>query len=425
MVVQAMIMRKMNSDNEPDRIPVQPEPAEMSSKELVLQACARTGIFTEESLAFQKKILERSGLGQKTYFPKALMQVPFSKAMSEARKESEAAIFGAIDELLEKTGTKPRDIGIVVVNSSLFNPLPSLSAAIVNRYRLRENILSYNLGGMGCSAGLVSVEVARQLLQVHPRTYALFVSTENITHGSYLGNNRAMLLANCLFRIGGAALLLSNLSSDRHRSKYELVHIFRTHEGSNDKSYRCVFEEEDEEGTVGVTLSKDLMAVAGEALKRNITTLGSLVLPVSEQLRFLATLLAKKVFKNKVNPYIPNFKLAFEHFCVHAGGRAVLDELQKSLHLSEWHMEPSRMTLNRFGNTSSSSLWYELAYSEAKGRVKKGDRIWQIGFGSGFKCNSAVWRALRRISPTVEMNPWMDEIDDFPVHVPKVEPIFC
>lgn len=138
----------------------------MSSKELVLQACARTGIFTEESLAFQKKILERSGLGQKTYFPKALMQVPFSKAMSEARKESEAAIFGAIDELLEKTGTKPRDIGIVVVNSSLFNPLPSLSAAIVNRYRLRENILSYNLGGMGCSAGLVSVEVARQLLQV-------------------------------------------------------------------------------------------------------------------------------------------------------------------------------------------------------------------------------------------------------------------
>jgi 3-ketoacyl-CoA synthase len=35
-----------------------------------------------------------------------------------------------------------------------------------------------------------------------------------------------------------------------------------------------------------------------------------------------------------VNPYIPNFNLAFEHFYIHAGGRVVLDELQKNLELS-------------------------------------------------------------------------------------------
>ena len=29
--------------------------------------------------------------------------------------------------------------------------------------------------------------------------------------------------------------------------------------------------------------------------------------------------------------------------------------------------------------------------------VKRGDIVWQMGFGSGFKCNSAVWRSLRRI----------------------------
>lgn len=86
----------------------------------------------------------------------------------------------------------------------------------------------------------------------------------------------------------------------------------------------------------------------------------------------------------KINPYVPDFKLVFEHFCVHVGGKAVLDEMEKKVQLSEWHMVPS-MTLYRFGNTSSSSSWYELAYSEAKGRIQKGDRIWQVGFGSGFK----------------------------------------
>ncbi|KAJ0860584.1 putative very-long-chain 3-oxoacyl-CoA synthase [Helianthus annuus] len=365
----------------------------------------------------------RAGLGQKTYFPEAVLQVPPNPCMAEARKEAEMVMYGAIDDLLAKTGLKAKDIGILIVNCSLFCPTPSLSSMIVNHYKLRGNIMSYNLGGMGCSAGLIAIDLAKQLLQVNPNSYALVVSMENITLNWYFGNNRSMLVSNCLFRMGGAAVLLSNRSSDRRRSKYQLIHTVRTHKGADDRCYNCVFQEEDENKKIGVALSKDLMAVAGEALKTNITTLGPLVLPMSEQLLFFATLVARKVFQMKIKPYIPDFKLAFEHFCIHAGGRAVLDELEKNLDLSDWHMEPSRMTLNRFGNTSSSSLWYELAYSEAKGRIRKGDRAWQIAFGSGFKCNSAVWKALRTINPAKEKNPWTDEIDDFPVHVPKIEKI--
>ncbi|XP_052191352.1 3-ketoacyl-CoA synthase 11-like [Diospyros lotus] len=400
-----------------------PEPARTCTREIFMERSALAGTFTEENLAFQKKILERSGLGQKTYFPEAILRVPPNPCMAEARNEAEMVMFGAIDELLAKTGVKAKDIGILIVNCSLFNPTPSLSAMIVNHYKLRGNIRSYNLGGMGCSAGLISIDLGKQLLQVHPNSYALVVSMENITLNWYFGNNRSMLVSNCLFRMGGAAILLSNRSADRRRSKYQLIHTVRTHKGADDKCYSCVFQEEDETKRIGVALSKDLMAVAGEALKTNITTLGPLVLPMSEQLLFFATLVARKVLKMKIKPYIPDFKLAFEHFCIHAGGRAVLDELEKNLDLSEWHMEPSRMTLFRFGNTSSSSLWYELAYTEAKGRIRKGDRTWQIAFGSGFKCNSAVWRALRTINPAKEKNPWMDEIHEFPVHVPKVAQI--
>ena len=45
----------------------------------------------------------------------------------------------------------------------------------------------------------------------------------------------------------------------------------------------------------GVYLDKNLMKIAGNALKANITTLGPLVLPLSEQLLFFANLVARKV----------------------------------------------------------------------------------------------------------------------------------
>lgn len=390
------------------------------TRETFLEMSKSLGTFSDGNIEFQRRIVERSGLGDSTYLPESVTSIPPNPCMAEARKEAEAVMFGAIDELLEKTSVKPKDIGILIVNCSLFNPTPSLSAMIVNHYKLRGNIISYNLGGMGCSAGLISIDLAKDLLQVHPNTYALVLSMENITLNWYFGNEKSMLLPNCLFRMGGAAVLLSNKRSDKKRSKYQLIHTVRTHKGADDKCFTCVYQLEDSDGKVGVSLSKELMAVAGDALKTNITTLGPLVLPMSEQFLFFATLVGRKLLKAKIRPYIPDFKLAFEHFCIHAGGRAVLDELEKNLQLSDWHMEPSRMTLNRFGNTSSSSLWYELAYSEAKGRIRKGDRTWQIAFGSGFKCNSAVWKALRSINPAKEKNPWMDEIHQFPVDVPQV-----
>ncbi|KAJ0988647.1 hypothetical protein J5N97_007003 [Dioscorea zingiberensis] len=375
--------------------------------------------FDEKSVQFQMRILERSGLGEETCLPPANHYIPPKPTIEASRAEARLVIFSAIDDLLNKTGLKPKDIDILIVNCSLFSPTPSLSAMIVNKYKLRSNIRSYNLSGMGCSAGLISVDLARDLLQAHPHSKALVISTEIITPNFYTGNQRSMLLPNCLFRMGAAAVLLSNRRRDARRAKYRLLHVVRTHRGADDKAYHCVYEEEDKDGVSGISLSKDLMAIAGEALKSNITTMGPLVLPASEQLLFLFTLIGRRLINHKWKPYIPDFKQAFEHFCIHAGGRAVIDELQKSLHLSAEHVEASRMALHRFGNTSSSSLWYELSYIEAKGRMRRGDRVWQIGFGSGFKCNSAIWKCLRTVRTPTD-GPWAECIHRYPVHIPDV-----
>ena len=40
---------------------------------------------------------------------------------------------------------------------------------------------------MGCSAGLIAIDLARQMLQLYPSTYALVLSTENITQNWWVG----------------------------------------------------------------------------------------------------------------------------------------------------------------------------------------------------------------------------------------------
>lgn len=409
-----------------------PEELKVSKAEFI-DLARKSGKFDEESLAFQSRLLAKSGIGDESYMPRCVFQPDANCAtMKEGRAEASAAMFAALDELFDKCRVRPKDVGVLVVNCSLFNPTPSLSAMIVNHYKMRGNILSYNLGGMGCSAGVISIDLARDMLQASGAGLAVVVSTEAVSFTWYAGKRRSMLIPNAFFRAGCAAVLLSNRRRDFHRAKYQLEHIVRTHKGADDRSFRSVYQEEDEQRIKGLAISRDLVEVGGHALKTNITTLGPLVLPFSEQLLFFAGVLFRHLYPSKTSsaqvageadsaaaaPYIPDFKRAFEHFCMHAASRDVLEHLQRNLGLRDADLEASRAALHRFGNTSSSSLWYELAYIEAKGRMRKGDRVWMIGFGSGFKCNSAAWECIQ---PARDAHgPWAESICRYPVYIPEV-----
>ncbi|XP_020110264.1 3-ketoacyl-CoA synthase 6-like [Ananas comosus] len=377
-------------------------------------------IIGEDRANFMMRVLERSGLGEETALPPLAHYIPPEASLGGSRDESELIIFTAVDDLFQKTGVDPKDINVVVVNCNSFAPMPSLASMIVNRYKLRADVRSFNLSGMGCSASPISIGLARDILRVQPDSTVLVFSTEIIVSPAwYTGTQRSMLIPNCLFRMGGAAILLSNRPRHRADAKYRLHHVVRTHIGADDKAYKCLYQVEDADGRLGISLSKEVMPISGQAMKRHLIELGQFVLPWWEQLLFVATLLRRSLIDPKAKVYTPEFRKAFEHICVHAGGRAVIDEVQMNLGLSAEQVEASRMALHRFGNTSSSSVWYELSYMEAKGRMKKGDRVWQIGLGSGFKCNSSVWECVKAMDK-VDQGPWSGCIDRYPVEVPEV-----
>jgi len=208
-----------------------------------------------------------------------------------------------------------------------------------------------------------------------------------------------MLIVNCLFRAGGAAVLMTN---DKRSSKYELVHAERTHAAAKDEAFTCMGNTQDALGNKGVFLERALLHVAADAMRANITRLAPHVLPFSELRRAAA---------DPAN-FKPKFGDVFDHFLLHTGGPAVLGAIDKALGLTQAQLEASRKTLERFGNTSAASTWYTMAHAEHFAGVKRGDRLWQLGLGGGFKCTSAVWKATRTITerhPCWEEGIWGDE----------------
>lgn len=295
------------------------------SPEQLMELMKFQNCYTQESLDFMERMLKQSGVGPSTAWPPGIVQCLEGKKIDQSveasRKEFEIVAFDCVQKILTSSKTKASEIDILVVNCSLFSPTPSLCSIIINKFNMRSDVTSYNLSGMGCSAGLISLDLVKNMLEARPNSKALIISTEIITPNLYHGNERAFLLQNTLFRCGAAAILLSNKWTDAFKARFKLLNCVRTHYVGGE-SFGCVYETEDETLQRGVRLSKDIVKVAGRAMEKNLTTLGPYVLPLSEQLKtgfwMLARFLGKKL-NMKINPYIPDFKRGIDHFCIHAG----------------------------------------------------------------------------------------------------------
>lgn len=57
-------------------------------------------------------------------------------------------------------------IDAIIINCCNFTPIPSLASAVVNRFKLKSTVLSYNFSGMGCAAMVIATGMADELLQV-------------------------------------------------------------------------------------------------------------------------------------------------------------------------------------------------------------------------------------------------------------------
>ncbi|XP_052147002.1 3-ketoacyl-CoA synthase 19-like [Oryza glaberrima] len=401
-----------------DYVCYKPEDDRTLTAELAGEIVQRNERLGMAEFRFLLRLISRAGLGDRTYVPRNLLdgREELAAGQLDAVDEMDACFDGAVPGLLARTGLCARDVDVLVVNVSGFFPEPCLASRVVRRYGMREDVAAYNLSGMGCSATLVAVDVARNAMRARsPRpVVALVVSTESLAPLWYAGKDRTMMLGQCLFRCGGAAVLLSSDPAHRGRAKMELRRLVRATTAASDDAYSCIMQREDDDGFLGASISKALPKAALRAFAANLKRLLPRVLPAMEIARLAADLAWQNLLQWRRRGQAKlkiNLKAGVDHICLHAGGVAVIDAVKKSFGLEERDVEPSRMTLHRWGNTSASSVWYVLSYMEAKGRLRRGDKVLMVTFGSGFKCNSCVWEVAGDMA---DKGAWADCIDAYP-----------
>ncbi|KAG2657840.1 hypothetical protein PVAP13_1KG154700 [Panicum virgatum] len=274
---------------------------------------------------------------------------------------------------------------------------------VANHYPMPSDVRTFNISGMGCSAGVVGVDVASDILVAQPTVaYAVVASTEVITVGWYNGRDHSKLLLNCTFRNGCSAVLLASgrrgmaMATAPKPFKYRLLRLVRTNLIANDDGYRSGYREEDDEGITGFNVTRGVGGAFEEVLRAHLAALGVSVLPWREKLRYATGFVLSRLRKapEGYQQLVPNFGLAAEHFCLPTTWAPMIQRLGRGIGLGEKQMEAALMTYHRFGNQSAASLWYQLAYHEAKGLVRKGDKVWQLGVGTGLKVKSAVWERV-------------------------------
>ncbi|KAL2941049.1 3-ketoacyl-CoA synthase 5, partial [Bienertia sinuspersici] len=223
-------------------------------------------------------------------------------SLKRAMTEVQHVLFTVTETLLTKHKIKPKSIDILVTNCSINCPTPSLAALVINKFGFRMLVYS-------------RLAWLRTCLRCIKNSLALVLSTETICSNVYKGRQKSMLLANCLFRMGGAGILLSNRKCDREVAKYELQHIVRTHLGAKDDAYRTPMRRESR----GVTLQNGSARGRGSieneldhARASSVTLLGAI--------QFAFNLLLKKLRAKKQGPNIPKFKRRLIIFAS-SGGR--------------------------------------------------------------------------------------------------------
>jgi predicted naringenin-chalcone synthase len=261
---------------------------------------------------------------------------------------------------LDGAGVAAASVDFIAATTCTGYLCPGLTSYIAERAALRPDVRRVDMAGMGCGAALPALEQACHFLAAHPDGTAAVVCTEICSAAILLGDSPDLVISNAIFGDGSAAAILRR--ADRGAS-VPLRPRFVGFRSLVLPEWRESLRFRTEGGRLRNVLSRDVPVRAGAACRRLVHEL----------------LDAHGRSASDV-----------AHWIMHAGGRLVLDAVERALDLPEAALDAARAVLRDAGNLSSPTVLFVLAEEERRRPPRAGDLGVISAFGAGFSAHAAL-----------------------------------
>jgi alkylresorcinol/alkylpyrone synthase len=257
---------------------------------------------------------------------------------------------------LARAELKPTQIDAVIVSTCTGYVCPGLSGYVIEHLRLRPDVQAFDLVGQGCAAALPNLMLGKALLASESCEHVLSICVEVSSAAMYLDNDPGVLISACLFGDGAGAAVLSRQASPVNRQ----------------------IEWKDSTSLIEPAQRSALMFEQRDGMLRNILTRAVPELAADYAQRVLGSVLGRAALHPRdIGTWI-----------MHAGGRDVLQALERRLDLQPKDLRYSTSMLREYGNLSSAFVYFVLEAALADDAEP--GWWWLSSFGAGFSCHGAL-----------------------------------
>ena len=263
-----------------------------------------------------------------------------------------------LEKALQKSGWNPEDLDFIITVSCTGIMIPSLDAYLINKLKLRQDIVRLPVTEMGCAAGISGIIYAKNFLQANPGKRAAVIAVESPTATFQLNDfSMANIVSAAIFGDGAACVLLSSNEADEGPEiiDEEMYHFY------------------DAEHLMGFKLTNSGLQMV-------------LDIDVPE------TIAAH--FPNIINPFLEKNNLNIEdidHLIFHPGGKKIVKTVEGLFSDLGKNIDDTKEVLRLYGNMSSATVLYVLERI-MDSQPKKGDFGLMLSFGPGFSAQKVLLR---------------------------------
>ena len=271
---------------------------------------------------------------------------------SESIKLAEAAF----KKSLEKAKLNPDDIDFIITVSCTGIMIPSLDAYLINRLKMRQDIVRLPVTEMGCAAGVSGIIYAKNFLKANPNKRAAVIAVESPTATFQLDDySMVNIVSAAIFGDGAAAVILSSYENEEGP---EIL---------DDAMYHFY----DAEKMMGFKLrNTGLQMILDKTVPETIAN----------------------HFPDIVHPFLKRNKLQIEdvdHLIFHPGGKKIVQTVEELFGSLGKNIDDTKEVLRLYGNMSSATVLYVLERFMDK-ELPKGDIGLMLSFGPGFSAQRVL-----------------------------------